>query len=144
LFVRMPAGGGGALITAFLARDADAPLDLTIRRVDIASGVSDAASPVSPVLTVPLAAPVVDEGPREVGTDIVLHIRGRGDVHFFDPDWAGRLGHGSSIEAFTILPHNAVAASAIEYKGLTASGVETEWLGSGSPCGTSGRNIPLI
>src|SRR5205807_1337216 len=77
LFVRMPAGGGGALITAFLARDADAPLDLTIRRLDIASGLSDAASPDSPILTVPLAAPVVDGGPREVGTEIVLHIRGR-------------------------------------------------------------------
>jgi hypothetical protein len=145
LFVRTPPGGGGALITAFLARDADTPpLDLTIRRLNAAPGSSRAAVADSPVLTVSLSQPVAAEGPREAGTEIVLHIRGRGNVHFFDPEWAGRLGGGSWIEAFTILPHNALAASAIEYKGLSASGVETPWLGSGSPCGTSGRNVPLI
>jgi len=39
---------------------------------------------------------------------------------------------------------DALAASAIEYKGLSASGVETDWLPSGSRCGTSGRSTPLI
>ena len=145
LFVRTPPGGGGALITAFLARDADAPpLNLTIRRLNGAPGSSGAAVTDSPVLTVSLSQPVAAEGPREVGTEIVLHIRGRGDVYFFGSQWAGRLGSGSWIEAFTILPRNALAASAIEYKGLSASGVETPWLASGSLCGTSGRNVPLI
>jgi hypothetical protein len=145
LFVRSPPGGGEALITAFLARDADGPpLDLTIRRLNAPPGSPGAAALEPPVLTVSLSKPVPAEGPREVGTEMVLHIRGRGDVHFFDADWAGRLGSGLWIEAFTILPRNALAASAIEYKGLTASGVETPWLGSGSPCGTSGRNIPLV
>ena len=145
LFVRTPPGGGGALITAFLARDADAPpLNLTIRRLNGAPGSSGAAVTDSPVLTVSLSQPVAAEGPREVGTEIVLHIRGRGDVYFFGSQWAGRLGSGSWIEAFTILPRNALAASAIEYKGLSASGVESPWLASGSLCGTSGRNVPLI
>jgi hypothetical protein len=145
LFVRTPPGGGEALITAFLARDADAPpLDLTIRRLNAAPGSSGATVGDLSVLTVSLSRPAAAEGPREVGTEIVLHIRGRGNVHFFDPEWAGRLGGGSWIEAFTILPHNVLAAAAIEYKGLSASGVETPWLTSGSPCGTSGRNVPLI
>jgi hypothetical protein len=145
LFVRTPPGGGGALITAFLARDAAAPpLDLMIHRLDAAPGSSGTAVADSLVLTVSLSQPVAAEGPLEVDAEIVLHIRGRGDVHFFDPEWAGRLGSGSWIEAFTILPRNALAASAIEYKGLSASGVETPWLATGSPCGTSGRNVPLI
>jgi len=145
LFVRSPPGGGEALITAFLTRDADGPpLDLTICRLNAAPGFPGATVVEPPVLTVSLSKPVPAEGPREVGTEIVLHIRGRGDVHFFDAGWAGRLGSGLWIEAFTILPRDALAVAAIEYKGLTASGVETPWLASGSPCGTSGRNIPLI
>jgi hypothetical protein len=31
-----------------------------------------------------------------------------------------------------------------EYKGLTASGAETPWTGSGGLCGSRGRSIPLI
>ena len=140
-----PPGGGEALITAFLTRDADGPpLDLTIRRLNAAPGSPAAAVAEPPVLTVSLSKPLPAEGPREIGAELVLHIRGRGDVHFFDANWAGRLGSGLWIEAFTILPRNALAASAIEYKGLSASGVETPWLGGGSPCGTSGRNIPLV
>lgn len=145
LFVRTPPSGGEALITAFLTRDVDAPpLDLTIRRLDAAPEPSDASVADAPVLTVSLSQPVVTDEPRKIGTEIVVHIRGRGDVHFFDPEWAGRLGSGSWIEAFTILPHGTLAAAAIEYKGLNANGIETPWLGSGSPCGTSGRNVPLI
>jgi hypothetical protein len=145
LFVRTPPGGGSALITAFLTQDADAPpLDLTIRRLNAASGSSGAVIASSPVTTVSLRQVAHAEGPRDVATEMVLHIRGRGDVLFFDADWAGRLGTGSSIEAFTLLPRSALAASAVEYKGLTANGVETPWLASGSPCGSSGRNVPLI
>jgi len=145
LFVRSPPGGAEALITAFLARDTDGPpLDLTIRRLNAVPGSPGATVAEAPVLTLSLGKPAASEGLCEVGAEIVLHIRGRGDVHFFAAGWAGRLGSGLWIEAFTILPRNAPAASAIEYKGLTASGVETPWLGSGSACGISGRNIPLI
>ena len=80
----------------------------------------------------------------EISLEIVLHIRGRGDVYFFGSDWAGRVGPGSWIEAFTILPRHERAAAAIEYKGLSANGVETAWLPAGSVCGTTGRNTPLL
>jgi len=48
------------------------------------------------------------------------------------------------VEAFTILPRHERAAAAIEYKGLSANGVETAWLPAGSVCGTTGRNTPLL
>jgi hypothetical protein len=136
LLVRSPVGGGSALITAYLGYDSSAPpLEMVIRRVDAA------AEP--PVQTVTFGAEIAEQSPG-IGLEIVLHIRGRGNVYFVDPDWAGRLGPGLWIEALTILPRHPLAAAAIEYKGLSASGIETAWLPSGSVCGTSGRNIPLL
>jgi hypothetical protein len=145
LFVRSPAGGSAALVTAYLGYDPSGPsLALAIRRLDgpSASGGGAAAEPT--VVMVPLATSMAPALPQEIGLEILLHIRGRGDVYFFEPGWAGRVGAGSWVEAFAILPQHALAASAIEYKGLSASGVETAWLPSGSRCGTSGRSTPLL
>jgi len=138
LFVRSPAGGAAALVTAYLGRDPSGPpLALAIRRLDAPAEL--------PIMTVALAMPGIPvRSQEEVGLEILLHIRGRGDVYFFEPGWAGRVGAGSWVEAFAILPRDALAASAIEYKGLSASGVETDWLPSGSRCGTSGRSTPLV
>ena len=138
LFVRSPAGGAAALVTAYLGRDPSGPpLALAIRRLDAPAEL--------PIMTVALAMPGIPvRSQEEVGLEILLHIRGRGDVYFFEPGWAGRVGAGSWVEAFAILPRDALAASAIEYKGLSASGVETDWLPSGSRCGTSGRSTPLL
>jgi hypothetical protein len=138
LFVRSPAGGAAALVTAYLGRDPSGPpLALAIRRLDAPAEL--------PIMTVALAMPGIPvRSQEEVSLEILLHIRGRGDVYFFEPGWAGRVGAGSWVEAFAILPRDALAASAIEYKGLSASGVETDWLPSGSRCGTSGRSTPLV
>ena len=78
------------------------------------------------------------------GLEIVAHIRSRGDVRFLDAPWVGRLGPGLWIEGFTVLQLRGLAAAAIEYKGLTASGTETPWIGGGNFCGTRGSGIPLI
>ena len=137
LLVRAPARGGTALVTAYLGRDPAAPpLALTIRRVD--------AESEPPARTVSFAARTESASAPEIPLEIVLHIRGRGDVYFFGSDWVGRVGTGSSIEAFTILPRHARAAAAIEHKGLSANGVETAWLPAGSVCGTTRRNTPLL
>jgi hypothetical protein len=138
LFVCSPAGGAAVLVTAYLGRDPSGPpLALAIRRLDAPAEL--------PITTVALAMPGIPaRSQEEVGLEILLHIRGRGDVYFFEPGWAGRVGAGSWVEAFAILPRDALAASAIEYKGLSASGVETDWLPSGSRCGTSGRSTPLV
>jgi hypothetical protein len=141
LLVRAPARGGSALVTAYLGRDpATLPLTLTIQRVDAATEPR-----VRTVSFAPSLAPQTEGAPRpEIGLEIVLHIRGRGDVYFLGSEWAGRVGPGSWVEAFTILPRHERAAAAIEYKGLSANGVETAWLPAGSVCGTTGRNTPLL
>lgn len=148
LFVKSPSGGA-ALVTAYLARDPDSmPLELEIRRVGAfgpATIASESApAPADPVRLSMGGPAAAQRSPPRVSLEIVAHIRGRGDVRFVDAPWIGRLGAGSWIEALTIVPHDRLAAAAIEYKGLTASGAETPWLGSGSPCGTQGRGIPLI
>jgi hypothetical protein len=136
LFVKS-AAGGAALVTAHLARGPDTPpLELEIRRVDAAGdegirlrlGGADAAS----------------GSPPPVRLDVVAHIRGRGDVGFAGPAPVGRLGPGMWIEAFTIASPDVAAAAAIEYKGLSASGSETPWLGCGASCGTTGTGVPLL
>jgi hypothetical protein len=161
LFVQSPASGGAALVTAYLARDPDsAPLELDIRRVGTPGGApltaaggnlgaelagNARAAPLAPLMRLTMGEPASGErAPQRVSLDVVAHIRGRGDVRFADAPWVGRLGPGEWIEALTIVPRDRLAAAAIEYKGLTASGAETSWLGSGSPCGTQGRSIPLI
>ena len=160
VFVKSPAGGAVALVTAYPARDpAHPPVNLEIRRLDAAGFAeplpgqeqSDArpeglrAIRQPPLATLVLADPVaIPANPEEVRVEIIAHVRGRGDVRFVEAPWAGRLGSGLWIESFSIQPRHRLATAAIEYKGLTAAGVETEWLGSGSPCGTRGMNTPLI
>jgi hypothetical protein len=137
LFVNAPAGGGAALVTGYLARDPDAvPLELEIRRV---------APPGPAAMTLRMGgAHAAEHLPEGTGLDIVAHIRGRGDVRFLDTIWVGRLGPGLWIEGFTVQPHGRLAAGAIEYKGLTASGTETPWIETGNFCGTRGQSLPLI
>ncbi len=151
LFVKSPPGGGAALVTGYLARDPDTlPLEVDIRRLSSSAPATSAAegamsAPLAPVTTLRMGDPAAAErSPQPIGLDIVAHIRGRGDVRFLDTPWVGRLGPGLWIEGFVILPHTRSVAAAIEYKGLTASGAETPWIGSGTFCGTRGRGIPLI
>ena len=163
LFVKSPAGGGAALVTAYLARDPESmPIELSIRRLDppaptpIAAGDEGkgverqpaghaAPAPPSAVVTLRLGAPGASaRSPQGTSVDVVAHIRGRGDVHFRDATWVGRLGPGMWIEAFMILPRSRSVAAAIEYKGLNASGAETPWTGNGALCGARGQSIPLI
>lgn len=137
LFVRSPASGGAALVTGYLARDpAMTPLELDIRRV---------APPDPAVMRLRMGvADVAERSPEGTGLDILAHIRGRGDVRFLDTPWVGRLGPGLWIEGFTIRLPDGLAAAAVEYKGLTASGTETPWIESGNFCGTHGRGLPLV
>jgi hypothetical protein len=75
---------------------------------------------------------------------IAMHLRNQGDMSFTDDDWAGRSGTGKWIEAFSISPIEKLPETEIEYKGLTATGLETPWLGSGTECGTRGKATPLV
>jgi hypothetical protein len=146
LFVEALSGGGAALVTSYLARDPDAaPLEIEIRR--IGDGQAAPGAPISespPALTLRMSGAPLQQPGQPVAFDVLAHIRGRGDVRFVETPWAGRLGPGLWIEAFTLLTRNQAAAAAIEYKGLTAGGNETPWIGCGAPCGTRGRGLPLI
>lgn len=137
---------GEALVTAFLAREPEAPpVEVDIRRLDLAEdggiGASEADAPLPPLMTLRLGA--ADAG-GAVRLDVVAHIRGRGDVRFVGTDVIGRLGLGLWIEAFTIGSPDPAAAAAIEYKGLSASGSETPWLDAGATCGETGAGLPLL
>jgi hypothetical protein len=84
------------------------------------------------------------QGEEPIRLQITAHVSNRGDVVFVDTDWAGRLGRGMSIEAFSVVPLDRLAPADIEYKGLTGAGFESPWLGNGEPCGTRGMGIPLV
>ncbi|HEX3864670.1 MAG TPA: hypothetical protein VHY35_23550 [Stellaceae bacterium] len=149
LFVKAPAGGGSALVTAYLARDLDTtPLEVEVRRLASAHAAEALTMPgtmPAPVLmTLKLGDPNAGSTPQRVRLDIVAHIRSRGDMRFIDTPWVGRAGAGLWIEAFTVVPRDTSLTTALEYKGLTAQGAETPWIGGGTPCGTTGRGLPLI
>jgi hypothetical protein len=148
LFVKAPLGGT-ALLTAYLARDADEkPVEVEIRRLGGDNAAADlfaAEGRLRPIATVRMGGPAAEfDSPRPASFEIVAHVRGRGDLRFGDGTWAGRLGRGQWIEAFSIVPRDRSVASAIEYKGLAASGAETPWIACGLPCGTRGRSMPLL
>jgi len=135
LFVKAPVGGATALVTAYLPGELSRPpLELQIRRLD-------RPAPATRVISFGGDGPTAAQG---VSLEIVAHIRGRGNVRFVDARWIGRLQPGLWIEALTVLPRDPTTAAGIEYKGLTASGVETPWIGCGSPCGSGSRGDPLI
>lgn len=140
---------GEALVTAYLSREPEAPpVELEIRRLDAGDEGFDASEPdavLPPLMTLRLGATdAVTESGSSVRLEVVAHIRGRGDVRFSGTGIIGRLGPEQWIEAFTIGSPDAVAAAAIEYKGLSASGSETPWLGCGSTCGETAAAVPLL
>lgn len=100
----------------------------------------------SPAASAPpgLPTPAPAEEGQSVRTEIVTHVRNRGDMSIVDADWAGRVGPGLWIEAFAVKPLEAIGAADVEYKGLTRTGIETPWIGGGALCGTRGMSVALI
>jgi len=151
LLVNAPEAGAAALVTAYPARDPDAPpLAVEIRRVgdatggDSRPGAAAGVPALLPLMTLLLADPPALMPGQPVNLDVLVHIRGRGDVRFIDAPWVGRLGAGMWIEAFTLLSRNSAVAAAVEYKGLSTDGSESPWLPLGSLCGTRARATPLV
>lgn len=82
---------------------------------------------------------------------LTAHISNRGDVVFIDTDWAGRLGRGLSIEAFSVVPLERLGAGISSTRGSPAlvsrapgsvtarRAAPAAWgsRSSASPCGSS-------
>lgn len=119
---------GAVLIFSSLRTEGTQTLDVKVDRVDVAARTAKADAGRTPSLKMQLD----------------LHMRGEGDLHFVNAEWAGRIGVGSWIEALSISPLEAIGPADIEYKGLSANGFETPWLSDGAFCGTRGANTPLV
>jgi hypothetical protein len=132
--------GGQVSVVLTSLRVAGAPaLSLEVQRVD-ARSVLGPPLPLQGAIASPDAAPAREGlAPR-----ITAHVQNRGDLAFAEEPWAGLPGLRLWIESFVIEAVAPLAKGDIEYKGLTATGFETPWLGGGSSCGTRGMGIPLV
>ena len=137
--------------------DAMAPLDISVERLDGKKQKAPAALPELPAPAPannarallpspadPAAGPAEGPAANALRTRIMAHVANRGDTNYVDRFWAGEPGRNLPIEAFAITPLEDLLPDQLEYKALTATGVETAWIGSGKLCGTRGAGVPLL
>jgi GT2 family glycosyltransferase len=140
-----------------------APLEIDVKRLDGPQAVKAAAqaqpkpkpaqqqaNPAPrPALALPAqrkppAAPAVDKTEPSIPLRVTVHVQRRGDMVFNEGQWAGVSGQRLSVESFSIQPLDEANTDLIEYKAVTASGIETPWVASGALCGTRGMGMPLV
>jgi GT2 family glycosyltransferase/glycosyltransferase involved in cell wall biosynthesis len=141
------------IVITSLSAGATAPLEIEIEKLDAPRAAAPPGSP-EPGLLAPsegpadLAAPAPErrdaQGRRSLRLRIDAHLSNRGDVSFVDELWAGAMGENLPLESFAITPLESLGPDDIEYKGLTANGIETPWTSAGAPCGTRGLGLPLV
>lgn len=143
LVIKVPAGSVNMVIVSLRAQGGEA-LAIDVERLENRGGEEDTRQAVS-VSDEALAKRAEQEfAGSGLPVQVLAHIRNRGDVNFADRSWAGRLGRGFWIEAFSVTPLEDISAADIEYKGVTASGIESPWITNGASCGTRGLGIPLV
>lgn len=135
-------GGPASILLTSLRAPGTAALDVEIQRVDGRSTLGPQLQPLGAVEEGGGGEP--GQAAPGLSAKIVAHIQRRGDVTFVDAPWAGDVGQRLWIESFSIEPQEKLAATDIEYKGLTATGYETPWLTGGASAGTRGMGIPLV
>ena len=162
LLVTKVNGNGATLIMTSVRAPGGDVLSITVERLESRTDVASsgpravaADAKASPAAPKRLGTPTAQEAPApkplagaaandQVPVQIGAHVRTRGDMTFADVPWAGRVGPGLWIEAFSIRPMNRFEVQDIEYKGLTGSGFETPWLSDDKMCGTKGMAVPLV
>jgi hypothetical protein len=139
VIIRSPMGGGYVIVTVYgqPGEPASVPA-LEPRRLDRAEEGEPAAAATSTTGNTSASGE-----PREVATEILLHIERAGDRLFPGRGWVGALGRKLRIEAFSIRPLERLAPADIEFKGFLPNGNETQWVHGGVLCGTRGRRLPL-
>jgi GT2 family glycosyltransferase len=139
---RINGGPVNILLTSLRAPGA-AELTVEVQRLDHRD---DAVLPAArPARLATAESSPADRPPADaIPTEIILHVQNHGDVTYANPAWAGARGQGLWIEGFKITPTSALPPEDIEYKALTANGVETPWIRGGELCGTRGMGMPLV
>jgi hypothetical protein len=144
-------GGAGLFILTSVRAAGGRALEITIARIDasarsdlpqdegapaptFAAGLVEPDDPDTDSSAAPLRDSQANFPPPDAFLRIATRIRARGEIDFSDVDWAGRLGKGRTIDGFMVEPLRDIAPQEIEYKALTAAGVETPWLAGGSWC----------
>ncbi len=139
LVVRLKAVQASLLITTI--RDAaGSVLTIKVERLDSRFEEQTSSARARPAVL----PPTVPSAPTGLNLEISAHVRNHGDLVFERAPWAGRVGPGLWLESFAITPLEGLAATDIEYKGLTSSGFETPWIPGGKPCGTKQLGVPLV
>jgi hypothetical protein len=140
VIIRSPLGGGYVIVAVYgQPGEAAAMPALDLRRLDRPDDDYPAQAPASAT-----GEPSILGEPKEVATEILLHIERAGDRLFPGRGWVGALGRKLRIEAFSIRPLERLAPADIEFKGFLPNGNETQWVNGGALCGTRGRRLPLI
>jgi hypothetical protein len=91
----------------------------------------------------PLAQRGIWRTRQRLRSRVLVHVQNVGDLQFFD-GWAGCIGEQLFIEGFAVTVPRSAPADLIEYRGLTAEGFETPWLGNAELCGSRGQAAPLM
>lgn len=146
LIVKVKAPGTKLCLTSVRAPGGSV-LSICVERLNSrseANAAQAAANAPSPEPRAAKAAMPAAAAGGDLQLSIAAHIRTRGDMLFKSQDWAGRVGPGLWIEAFSIQSHGKFRAGDIEYKGLTGSGFETQWTSNEAMCGTQGIAVPLL
>lgn len=138
VIIRSPLGGGYVIIAVYgQPGEAAAMPSLDLRRLDRAEEEHPAQAASAS------AERSLSGEPKEIATEILLHIERAGDRLFPGRGWVGALGRKLRIEAFSIRPLERLAPADIEFKGFLPNGNETQWVNGGVLCGTRGRRLPL-
>ena len=111
--------------------------------IAVAEPVPPSARNGADVVGLARAEPALAIEPRELGTEVLLHILGLGDRRYVEPGWAGHPGSRRQIEALSIRPREELPPSAVEFRVFAQEGRATAWVTNGNYAGTRGRGLPL-
>jgi GT2 family glycosyltransferase len=114
------------------------PLEIEVQRLDQAKPAAAPATMAAPRGIAPLSS-----GHKSLPLEVTAHVQNRGDMKFKEAEWAGQPDQRLWIESIAISPLEGIPTDAIEYKAITATGVETPWVSGGMPCGTRGIGVPI-
>lgn len=129
---------GTQVVVLLLTQPGLAPLRIDLRKLD------EAQPTIAPRLAQPGHPPVAPADAMLLRSQVVVHAEYVGDVIGMDQGWTGAIDESRAIECLTITPIADIAPVTLEYRALSAAGLETGWVEQGQPCGTRGMALPLL